>query len=86
MAASIARIQFSLNLLHNLILIFIVILKYLNCDIVSTEGKSDDVKERFYEQIEQVFDKFPNYHMKKISRRFQCQSQQRRQFQTNNWE
>jgi hypothetical protein len=29
-----------------------------------TEDKSDDVKDRFNEQLEQVFDKFPNYHMK----------------------
>jgi hypothetical protein len=26
-----------------------------------TEDKSDDVKDRFYEELEQVFDKFPNY-------------------------
>jgi hypothetical protein len=29
-----------------------------------TEDTSDYVKDRFYEQLEQVFDKFPNYHMK----------------------
>jgi hypothetical protein len=40
------------------------------CDIIIlnvhalTEEKSDDVKGRFYEELEQVFDKFPNYHMK----------------------
>jgi hypothetical protein len=28
-----------------------------------TEGKIDDIKDRFYE-AEQVFDKFPKYHMK----------------------
>jgi hypothetical protein len=27
-----------------------------------TEDKTDDVKESFYEELERVFDKFPNYH------------------------
>jgi hypothetical protein len=31
---------------------------------VSTEDKIDDIKDRFYEELEQVFDKFPRYHMK----------------------
>jgi exonuclease III len=29
-----------------------------------TEDKIDDIKDRFYEEVEQVFDKFPRYHMK----------------------
>jgi hypothetical protein len=29
-----------------------------------TEDKTDDVKDSFYEELERVFDKFPNYHMK----------------------
>jgi hypothetical protein len=29
-----------------------------------TEDKTDDVKDSFYEELECVFDKFPNYHMK----------------------
>jgi len=29
-----------------------------------SEEKSDDSKDRFYEELEQVFDHFPNYHMK----------------------
>jgi exonuclease III len=29
-----------------------------------SEDKSYDMKVRFYEEIEQVFDKFPRYHMK----------------------
>jgi hypothetical protein len=28
-----------------------------------TEDKIDDIKDRFYEEPEQVFDKFPKYHM-----------------------
>jgi hypothetical protein len=28
-----------------------------------TENKIDDIKDRFYEELEQVFDKFPKYHM-----------------------
>jgi exonuclease III len=30
----------------------------------STEDKLDVIKERFYEELEQVFDKFLKYHMK----------------------
>jgi hypothetical protein len=30
----------------------------------TTEDKIDDIKDRFYEQLEHVFDKFPKYHMK----------------------
>jgi endonuclease/exonuclease/phosphatase family metal-dependent hydrolase len=29
----------------------------------STEDKTDDVKDSFYEELECIFDKFPNYHM-----------------------
>jgi exonuclease III len=31
---------------------------------VPTEDKIDDIKDRFYEELEQVFDKFPRYHTK----------------------
>jgi hypothetical protein len=29
-----------------------------------TEDKDDDIKDSFYEGLEQVFDQFPRYHMK----------------------
>jgi exonuclease III len=29
-----------------------------------TEAKSDDSKDNFYEELEQVFEHFPKYHMK----------------------
>jgi hypothetical protein len=29
-----------------------------------TDDKIDDMKDRFYEELEEVFDKFPRYHMK----------------------
>jgi hypothetical protein len=35
-----------------------------------TEDKIDDIKDRFYEELEQVFDKFPRYHMKILLRDF----------------
>jgi exonuclease III len=35
---------------------------------VPTEDKIDDIKDRFYEELEQVFDKFPKYHMKILLR------------------
>jgi hypothetical protein len=31
-----------------------------------TEGITDYVKESFYEELEQVFNKFPKYHMKNL--------------------
>jgi hypothetical protein len=31
---------------------------------VPTEDKDDDIKDSFYEEVEQVFDQFPRYHMK----------------------
>jgi hypothetical protein len=35
----------------------------LNVD-APTEDKDDDIKDRFYGELEQVFDQFPGYHMK----------------------
>jgi hypothetical protein len=35
-----------------------------------TKDKIDDIKGRFYEELEQVFDKFP----KNVVRKFQCRS------------
>jgi hypothetical protein len=29
-----------------------------------TEDKDDDINDGFYEELEQVFDQFPRYHMK----------------------
>jgi hypothetical protein len=41
------------------------------CDIIivlnvhaPTEDKDDDIKDSIYEELEQVFDQFPRYHMK----------------------
>ncbi|PNF26444.1 hypothetical protein B7P43_G16449, partial [Cryptotermes secundus] len=46
-----------------------IILKGHWCDIVMnvhapTENKSNDIKDRFYEELEHLFDKFPKYPMK----------------------
>jgi hypothetical protein len=47
-----------------------IILRSCWCHIIvlnvhaSTEDKTDDVKDGFYEELERVFDKFPKYHMK----------------------
>jgi hypothetical protein len=46
-----------------------ITLKGCWCDIIvlnvhaPTEDKDDDIKDRFYEELEQVFDQFPRYHM-----------------------
>jgi hypothetical protein len=34
---------------------------------VPTGDKIDDMKDRFYEELEYIFDKFPKYHMKILS-------------------
>jgi hypothetical protein len=47
-----------------------IILKGQWCDSIilnvhaSAEDKTDDVKDRFYKELERVFDKFPKYHVK----------------------
>jgi hypothetical protein len=47
-----------------------IILRGRWCNIIvlnvhaPTEDKIDDIKDRFYEELEQVFDKFPKYHVK----------------------
>jgi hypothetical protein len=48
------------------------------CDIVlnvhaSTEDKDDDIKDSFYEELEQVFHQFPRYHMKILVGYFNAQ-------------
>jgi hypothetical protein len=49
-----------------------IILRGRWCNIIflhvlaPTENKIDDVKNRFYEEVEQVFHKFPKYHMKML--------------------
>jgi exonuclease III len=47
-----------------------VILRGRWCNIIvlnvhaPTEDKIDDIKDRFYVELEQIFDEFPRYHMK----------------------
>jgi hypothetical protein len=49
---------------------FYTILRGLWCNIIvlkgnaSKEDKIDDVKDRFYKELEHAFDNFPKYHMK----------------------
>ena len=49
----------------------------------TSEEKSEESKDSFYEELEQVFYHFLKYHMK--IRRFQCKSGERDYFQANNW-
>jgi hypothetical protein len=46
--------------------VYIIVLN----DHAPTEDKIDDKKDRFYEELECVFDKFPKYHMKILLRDF----------------
>jgi hypothetical protein len=61
-----------------------IILRGRRCDIIVlnvhalTEDKVDDVNDRFYEELEDVFDKFPKYHMKILLGDFNAK--------TNYWE
>jgi hypothetical protein len=48
-----------------------------------TEDKINYIKDGFYEELEQVFDKFPRYHMKNFIRRIQCKSRQENIFKPN---
>jgi hypothetical protein len=53
-----------------------IILRGCWCDIVilnvldPTEDKIDDIKGRFYQELEHVFNKYPKYHMKILLRDF----------------
>ena len=50
-----------------------------------TEKKSDDSKDRFYEELKQVFYHFPEYHLKILLRDFNAKLV-RGYCQTSNWE
>jgi len=50
-----------------------------------SEDKSDDSKESFYEELEQVFDHSLRYHMKILLGDFNTKVG-REYFQTDNWE
>jgi exonuclease III len=60
------------------------------CDIIvlnvhaPTEDKEDDIKESFYEELEQVFDQFPGYHMKILLGDFNAKVG-REDILNNNW-
>jgi endonuclease/exonuclease/phosphatase family metal-dependent hydrolase len=47
------------------------------------EEKSDDSKDRFYEELEQVFRDFSKYHVKILLGDFNEKTGERRYFQTN---
>jgi hypothetical protein len=50
-----------------------------------TEDKIDDMKDRFYEELEHVFENSHSTTLK-FGRRFKCHIRDRRHFQTNNLE
>jgi hypothetical protein len=51
-----------LDVIHNAKRLLVVIV-VLNAH-TPTEGKSDDMKDSFYGELEHVFGKFPKYHTK----------------------
>jgi hypothetical protein len=51
-----------------------------------TEDKIDDIKDRFYEELEYVFDKFPKYHIKIMLGDFSVKVGREDTFQTDYWE
>jgi hypothetical protein len=38
--------------------------RWCNIIVLNVHAPTDDIKDGFYEELEQVFDKFPKYHMK----------------------
>jgi endonuclease/exonuclease/phosphatase (EEP) superfamily protein YafD len=68
-----------------------IVLKGCWCNIIvlnvhaMTDEKSDDSKDSFSEELEQVFDHFPKYHTKILLGDFNAKVG-RRYFQTDNWE
>ena len=50
-----------------------------------SEEKSDEAKDSFYEELEQVFDHFPKYHIKILLGDFNAKVG-REYFQTDSWE
>jgi hypothetical protein len=68
-----------------------IILRGRWCDIIvlnvhpPTEDKTDG-KDRFFEELERVFDKFPMYNMKILLEYFNARVGGGRHFQTNDWE
>jgi hypothetical protein len=51
-----------------------------------SEEKSDESKDAFYEELEQVFYHFPKYHIKILLGDFTCKSGEGEYFQTDYWE
>jgi hypothetical protein len=66
-----------------------IVLRGRWCNVLNphapTEEKNDDSKDSFYEELEQVFDHFPKYHMKILLGDFNAK-RERGYFQTDNWE
>ena len=69
-----------------------VVLRGRWCNIIilnvhaSSEEKSDDSKDRFCEELEQVFDHFPKYNMKILLGDFNKKCREGEYFQIDDWE
>jgi hypothetical protein len=68
-----------------------IILRGRWCDIVlnvcaPTEDKIDDIKDRLYEDLEHVFDKFPKYHIKMLLGDFNAKVRRENIFKQTNCE
>jgi hypothetical protein len=50
-----------------------------------TDDKNDDIKDNFYDELEQVFDQFPRYHMKISLGDFSAKVGREEIFIPNNW-
>jgi hypothetical protein len=55
------------------------------CD-APTEDKCYDTKDRFYEELDRVFNQFPSYSIKTYFDDFSAKVEKNRYFQTDNWE
>jgi len=69
-----------------------IVLRVHWCNIIvlnahaPSEEKSDEAKDDFHEELEQVFYHFPKYHMKILLGDFNAKVGRENVFKTNNWE
>ena len=79
--SAVKRVEFVSNRLSHIVLGG----RWRNTIVVNvhapSEEKSEKSKDSFYEELEQVFDHFPKYHMKILLGDFG----EREEFQANNW-
>jgi len=82
MVSAVKRVEFVSDMLSYIVLRG----RWRNINVVNvhapSEEKSDESKESFYEELEQVFDPFPNYNMKMLLGDFNAEVGRENMFKT----